>query len=88
MSLNLTSWLKNHPYWSGDENAIVFEKEFANFVEAFSFLTEVANLAEEANHHPTIENTYNQVKLTLKTHDAGNTVTDKDLNLAEAIDGI
>lgn len=86
--LNLTLWLKNHPNWTGDDNALIFEKRFENFVAAFGFLTDVAGLAEDHGHHPRIENTYNHVKLTLNTHDAGNKVTSKDLKLAEAIDAL
>jgi len=45
-------------------------------------------MAERQNHHPTIINTYNRVRLELTTHDAGNTVTEKDRGLARAIDAI
>ena len=46
----------------------------------------MALVAEKMNHHPHITNVYNQVSLTLNTHDAGNTVTDKDRKLASEID--
>jgi 4a-hydroxytetrahydrobiopterin dehydratase len=71
--------------WKETDNKLVREFEFKDFVEAFSFLTGVAILAEKANHHPTIENTYNKVKLVLTTHDAGNTITEKDHDLAKKI---
>ncbi len=45
-------------------------------------------IAEKMNHHPTWSNTYNKVDIILSTHDAGNTVTDKDRKLATAIDGV
>ena len=61
---------------------------FANFSEAFAFITQVALAAEKANHHPTWTNTYNQVEIWLSTHDAGNTVTEKDEALAKVIDGL
>ena len=61
---------------------------FSNFSEAFAFITKVALVAEKMNHHPTIENTYNKVTLKLSTHDAGNTITDKDKKLASAINKI
>ena len=70
------------------DNTLRGEFKFKNFVEAFGFLTQVAILAEKQNHHPQIENMYNTVTLTLTTHDAGNTVTDKDYKLAEAIEKI
>ena len=78
----------NHqtPMWKEENNALTREFEFADFVEAFGFLTRVALEAEKMNHHPHITNVYNQVTLSLSTHDAGNTVTDKDRKLAAVID--
>ncbi len=72
--------------WQETDNQLVRAFRFANFQEAFAFLTRVAFLAEKMDHHPTIENTYNQVTLRLSTHDAGNVVTDKDRKLAAEVD--
>ena len=53
---------------------------FADFVEAFGFMTEVALLAQERNHHPEWSNVYNRVSVTLTTHDAaGLSMNDIDL---------
>lgn len=71
--------------WKEIDNALVAELEFKDFVDAFAFMTEVAGLAEEHQHHPEWSNVYNRVSIRLTTHDAGNTVTDKDRSLAEAI---
>lgn len=49
-------------------------------------MTKVAALAEKHNHHPTWTNTYNKVEIWLTTHDAGNAITQKDEDLADAID--
>ena len=62
--------------------------QFKDFVEAFSFMTEVAFHAEKQNHHPNWSNVYNTVNIQLNTHDAGGVVTDKDYALAEVIEGI
>ncbi|GAB1397126.1 hypothetical protein MASR1M65_19050 [Saprospiraceae bacterium] len=51
-------------------------------------LTEVALVAEKAGHHPDWHNVYNRVTIRLSTHEAGNTVTQKDRDLASAIDHI
>jgi 4a-hydroxytetrahydrobiopterin dehydratase len=51
-------------------------------------MTRVAILAEKADHHPTWKNTWNTVEIWLSTHDAGNIVTDKDRQLASAIDSV
>jgi 4a-hydroxytetrahydrobiopterin dehydratase len=72
--------------WQETNNQLVREFRFADFQEAFAFLTRVAFLAEKADHHPAIENTYNRVTLRLNTHDAGNVVTEKDRRLAAEID--
>ncbi len=71
--------------WIEKENSLVRNFEFENFIVAFSFLNEVAALAEKHKHHPEIYNVYNKVTLTLSTHDAGNTITEKDTALASAI---
>ena len=55
---------------------------FKSFIEAFSFLTAVALHAEKLNHHPEINNVYNKVTIRLYTHDAGNQITDLDIELA------
>ncbi len=59
---------------------------FADFSEAFSFMTRVALLSEKSDHHPTWTNTWNALEIWLSTHDAGNKVTTKDHDLAAAID--
>ena len=49
-------------------------------------MTRVALAAEKMNHHPNWSNVYNNVEIHLNTHDAGDTVTDKDRKLATEID--
>jgi 4a-hydroxytetrahydrobiopterin dehydratase len=61
---------------------------FNDFSEAFAFMTRVALIAEKENHHPDWSNVYNRVTIKLSTHDAGNTITEKDRKLAAAIDKI
>ena len=60
---------------------------FKNFVEAFSFMTSVALIAEKKGHHPNWKNVYNKVNISLNTHDADG-ITNKDFELAQAIDKI
>ena len=72
--------------WKEENNQLSKSFTFNNFVEAFSFMTKVAFIAEKMDHHPNWSNVYNQVDISLSTHDAGNIVTDKDHNLAKAID--
>jgi 4a-hydroxytetrahydrobiopterin dehydratase len=74
--------------WTKEKNALVRSFRFRNFSEAFAFMTRVALLAEKMEHHPEWTNVYNRVDIRLSTHDAGNTVTEKDRMLAAAIDRI
>lgn len=72
--------------WKTENNSMHRTFEFGDFREAFAFMTRVAFLAEEMNHHPEWTNVYNKVMVKLSTHDAGNIVTEKDRQLAQAID--
>lgn len=72
--------------WKEENNRLKRTFKFEDFQEAFAFMTRVAFLAEAHNHHPNWSNVYNQVDIELTTHDAGNTITDKDRKLAKAID--
>lgn len=74
--------------WKEEDNKLKATFKFKNFVEAFAFMTEVAFHAEKQNHHPNWSNVYNTVSFELNTHDAGNTVTEKDWKLAKAIDAV
>jgi 4a-hydroxytetrahydrobiopterin dehydratase len=74
--------------WQKINNTLYKKFEFKNFVDAFSFMTKVALIAEKMNHHPNWSNVYNIVELSLNTHDAGDIVTEKDYELAKAIDNI
>ena len=65
---------------------LVKEFTFKNFIEAFSFMTKVALIAEKMNHHPNWSNVYSKVVIILNTHDAGEAVTAKDIKLSELID--
>ncbi len=74
--------------WQETNNHLKRSFRFKNFVDAFAFMTKVAFAAEKLNHHPNWSNVYNQVDIVLTTHDAGNTVTEKDWQLAKKIDEI
>jgi len=74
--------------WKEADNKLTRTIEFKDFVEAFGFMSQVAIIAEKMNHHPNWSNVYNKVTIELTTHDAGNIITDKDRELANAIDAI
>lgn len=74
--------------WQEINNELVKQFEFNDFSEAFAFMTRVAIEAEKQNHHPWWSNVYNKVEIRLTTHDAGNTITEKDRKLAKTIDNL
>jgi 4a-hydroxytetrahydrobiopterin dehydratase len=73
--------------WTHDAAAKTIHRElrFADFSEAWGFMSRVALAAESLDHHPDWSNVWNTVRITLTTHDAGG-LTDKDVTLAKAID--
>ena len=75
--------------WTLDKsgNALVRSFKFRDFSEAFAFLTRVALHAEKVDHHPEFTSVWNRVDFKLTSHDAGS-VTERDVRLAEAINGI
>ncbi|RXZ64049.1 4a-hydroxytetrahydrobiopterin dehydratase [Pelagerythrobacter rhizovicinus] len=75
--------------WSlaSDRDAIERTFTFADFVEAFGFMTRVALLAEKADHHPEWSNVYNRVEIALTTHDADG-LSQRDIDMAKAIDAL
>ena len=74
--------------WREDGEALVRDLKFDDFAQAMAFVNRVADLAEEANHHPDIlVHGWNNVRLTLSTHSAGK-LTDADRDMARRIDGI
>ncbi|MDG5488956.1 4a-hydroxytetrahydrobiopterin dehydratase [Sphingomonas sp. FW199] len=82
-----TDALEGLPDWDFDEarDAIVREFTFDDFSQAFGFMTQVALLAEKADHHPEWSNVYNRVEILLTTHDAGG-LSARDIDMAQAID--
>jgi len=73
------------PEWSEKENFLNRDFKFNDFTSAFSFMSEVALVCEEMDHHPNWENTYNVVRVNLQTH-TSSSITSKDLDLAKRID--
>jgi 4a-hydroxytetrahydrobiopterin dehydratase len=73
--------------WDFDEarDALTRRFLFADFSEAFAFMTRVALAAEKADHHPEWSNVWNRVDILLTTHDAGG-LSQRDVDLAHIID--
>ena len=76
-----TSAVNEVPGWAIVDDKLHREFAFADFVEAFGFMTRLAIEAEKRNHHPEWSNVWNRVTIDLVTHDAGG-ITVKDSELA------
>jgi 4a-hydroxytetrahydrobiopterin dehydratase len=81
----ITEGLKAFPNWQLENGTLVRNFTFADFVAAMGFVNSIADLAEQAGHHPDIDIRYNRVKLGLVSHDAGG-ITSRDFSLAAQID--
>jgi 4a-hydroxytetrahydrobiopterin dehydratase len=81
--------LKDLPGWRYDAHAGAIRRHFvfADFAEAFAFMTRVALIAEKMDHHPDWSNAWNKVDIALSTHSAGG-VTANDTDLAAAVDRV
>jgi 4a-hydroxytetrahydrobiopterin dehydratase len=81
--------LASLPEWRLRDDGLAIERKFkfADFNEAFGFMTRVALLADKYDHHPEWLNVYNRVAITLTTHDAGG-LSQRDVTMAKAIDAL
>ena len=74
--------------WKEENNQLQRSFEFNDFVAAFAFMTKVAFAAEKMGHHPNWSNVYNKVDIKLFTHEAKDSITEKDVKLSKEIDKI
>lgn len=82
----LESALANAPGWTLHDGKLERTFAFPDFILAMKFVRQIADIAEDANHHPDIDIRYNKVKLGLVTHDAGG-ITANDARMAARISG-
>ena len=84
---DLSALARDLPAWTleSDSKAMSRNFKFADFKQAFAFMTRVAAEADRMDHHPEWSNIYNTVSIRLTTHDSGG-VTESDIRLAEEID--
>lgn len=76
--------LNDLPHWQVENQQLRRTYEFENFVEAVAFVNRLVAPAETAGHHPDLTISYNQVTVSLTTHDAGG-LTQQDFDLAQTI---
>ena len=80
----IADWIEVNSAWRLEDEKLMLSLKFENFSMAWGFMSRVALLAEQQDHHPEWVNVYNRVDIALVTHDAGG-ITTKDLDLATAI---
>ncbi|MHB8437832.1 MAG: 4a-hydroxytetrahydrobiopterin dehydratase [Acidimicrobiales bacterium] len=73
--------------WSREGDELVKERRGTNFADSLAYVVRVGMLAEKANHHPDVDIRWNVVTLRVTTHSEGG-LTDKDLDLARAVDAL
>ena len=83
----IADWIEANSAWRLEDEKLMLSLKFENFSMAWGFMSRVALLAEQQDHHPEWVNVYNRVDIALVTHDAGG-ITTKDLDLATAIAGL
>ena len=81
-------FLKDLKGWEWNKDKLKKSFQFSDFKEAMGFILRISYEAEAADHHPEIFNCYSRVEIGLNTHDAGGKVTQKDIDLARAIEKI
>lgn len=78
-------FIRSFPQWKVKDGKLVRDYSFPDFSSAMSFVNGIAELAESTNHHPDIDIRYNQVRISLVSHDA-RAITKRDTNMAQRID--
>ena len=74
--------------WDVVDGALHRRLIFADFAAAFAFMTRVAKIAEEQDHHPDWSNSWNVVEISLRSHDVGGVITERDARLAQRINEV
>jgi 4a-hydroxytetrahydrobiopterin dehydratase len=74
--------------WTNEGGALTRTFTFADFSQAWAFMARVALAAEKRDHHPDWSNSWNTVTISLTSHDAGRTVTSRDVDLATTINAL
>jgi len=82
---SISGWLDAREGWKRKGDALVKSFRFPSFRDSVVFVNRMATLADDHNHHPDIDIRYDQVRVSLSTHDSGG-ITEKDLQMAEQID--
>lgn len=81
----IKEFLAKYPVWRYEAGELKIDLALPSFADAIAEVNQIAQKAEELNHHPTWTNTYNKLSISMCTHDAGNKITDLDIKMATFI---
>lgn len=81
--MDLPTFLETHPQWREENQTLIGEFKYDRFSSVCAAVQENLRLAAELDHHPEVTFGYNKVNITLTSHDASNTITDKDIEFAQ-----
>ncbi|MBP6256874.1 4a-hydroxytetrahydrobiopterin dehydratase [Patescibacteria group bacterium] len=84
----IEQFLVDYPSWQLDGTMLVASFEFDGFLEAIEFVTDLAQVAEELQHHPDILIQYNMVTISTTTHDEDDQITSRDIALIKAVEEV
>jgi 4a-hydroxytetrahydrobiopterin dehydratase len=82
----LAAALATTPTWYVEDGKLTTRRELPTFLEAIAFVQQVAEIAEELDHHPDIDIRWRTVALAVNTHDSGGAITARDVALARRVD--
>ncbi|MFG0248067.1 MAG: 4a-hydroxytetrahydrobiopterin dehydratase [Phycisphaeraceae bacterium JB051] len=83
----ISARLEKHPEWTRENHALNRTFVFEDFDQAFAFMSKVAEIAKNMNHHPDWQNVYNKLTINLSTHDVDG-ISDLDFEMMEKIDAL
>ena len=85
MKQTIEQFVTNNPAWTVSSETLVGNWQLASFDQVKPLVVKLCDLADSFNHHPEVTFGYNTIKVETTTHDAGNTITDKDIELAQRV---
>jgi 4a-hydroxytetrahydrobiopterin dehydratase len=85
MKQTIEQFVTTHPAWTVSGETLVGNWQLASFDQVKPLVVKLCNLADSFNHHPEVTFSYNTIQVTTTTHDAGNTITEKDIELAQRV---
>lgn len=88
MSVQIEKLVSEHPEWKYANDALTASWQVQDFSALKPIISQLCEIAEDLDHHPTVTYGFNTVSLETTTHDQGSVVTEKDIALAERVSAL